>query len=314
MRRITLYVSLVVVLVILCGCNAASPMSTQKEFAAAPPAPTMVPMEMEYEEMAAGEAAPRFAADTDEVYTEPLPQDVSPAQQGRIVIYTGDMSLIVQDTREAAEAITQLAAEQGGYVSNSHLYEYDEVLRGTVTIRVLAENYQPTLEQLRQLAKRVESENTTTQDVTEEYTDLEARKVNLERTEEALQKLLDERQKFGSTEDILEVYRELTNVRGQIEQIEGRMRYLSTQAALSTITIELIPDVLYQPVAIAGWEPRGVAKSALQALVSALQVIATLIIWAIVFLLPILVIIAIPIALIVLLVRWLVKRKKKNEA
>jgi hypothetical protein len=182
------------------------------------------------------------------------------------------------------------------------------VPRGSITIRVPAEKYLATLEKLRALAVRVDSENSGTQDVSEEYTDLQSRKTNLEVTEKALQKLLEERQRLGSTSDILEVYRELTDVRGQIEQIEGRLRYLANQAALSTITIELIPDVLSQPVSIAGWEPRGVAKEAVQALVVALQIVANMLIWLVIFVVPLVIVFLIPVLLLIWLFRWWWKR------
>jgi len=109
------------------------------------------------------------------------------------------------------------------------------------------------------------------------------------------------------------VYRELTNIRGQIEQIEGRLRYLTNQAALSTITVELIPDVLYQPVSVAGWEPQGEAKAALQSLVAALQGLGNLTIWTVIFILPLLVIMLIPVVVVILIIRWWWKRRQAKK-
>jgi hypothetical protein len=128
-----------------------------------------------------------------------------------------------------------------------------------------------------------------------------------------LQQLLGERQRVGSTSDILEVYRELTNVRGQIEEIEGRLRYLANKAALSTITIELIPDVLSQPVSVAGWQPQGVAKEAVQTLVVALQGLANLLIWLVIFVLPLLIIFLIPVVVVIWIIRAWWKRSKARK-
>ena len=102
-------------------------------------------------------------------------------------------------------------------------------------------------------------------------------------------------------------------MRGQIEQIEGRLRYLANQSALSTITIELIPDVLSQPVSVAGWEPQGTAKEALQALVSALQGLANLTIWLVIFLLPLLIVLLLPIVVVVVIIRWAWKRRRATK-
>ena len=253
------------------------------------------------------ESEGRLAPIEEILYSAAQPQD------SRVIIYTGNISLVVNDTREAMTAITNLATEQQGYVSASNVYQAGDVPRGTITIRVPAESYLDTLEKLRALAVRVEAENSGTEDVSEEFTDLQARKANLEVTEKALQHLLEERQRVGSTSDILEVYRELTSVRGQIEEIEGRLRYLANKAALSTITIELIPDVLSQPVSVAGWEPQGVAKEALQTLVVALQGLANLTIWLVIFVLPMLIIFLIPVALIIWLIRAWWKRYKARK-
>jgi hypothetical protein len=293
---LTIFSMLLLLALTACGASAEAPVMSQ---AVAP--------EMDYE-MAAAEAMPaepaRDYADGESVPLESFLASAAMAQEMRVIIYTGDVSLVVRDTEESVAAITQLANEQGGYVSGANVYQSGEVLRGSMSIRVPAERYAAVMEQLRGLALRVERESASTQDVTEEYTDLQARKVNLEHTETALQKLLDERQRVGSTSDILEVHRELTNIRGQIEQIEGRMRYLANQSALSTINIEITPDVLYQPISVAGWEPTGVAKEALQALVSALQGLTNITIWLVIFALPLLIIFLIPLVLVIMVIRW----------
>lgn len=298
---------LLLLILTACGSSGAAPEMSQAV------APAMAPA-MDYEETVASEAMPgepaRDYADGASVPLEDFLASAAQAQEMRVIIYTGDISLVVRDTEETVAAITQLADEQGGYVSGANVYQSGEVLRGSVSIRVPAERYSAVMEQLRGLALRVERESASTQDVTEEYTDLQARKVNLEHTEAALQQLLDERQRVGSTSDILEVHRELTNIRGQIEQIEGRMRYLANQSALSTINIEITPDVLYQPITVAGWQPTGVAKEALQALISALQGLTNLTIWLVIFALPLLIIFLIPLVLVIMVIRWAWRRRQ----
>jgi hypothetical protein len=315
-HKLIMLLTLVVFVGALTACGAAGMATPQAvhdmEMAASAPAEPMPPMA---EEMA-GDV---YYAEDDRgaaniALADSLANVVSQAQaENRVIIYTGNMALVVKDTQESIAAITQLAEEKGGYISGSNVYESGGVLRGSVTLRVPAELYQDTLAALRAMAIRVERESSNSQDVTEEYTDLQARKTNLEYTETALQELLEERRRTGSTSDILEVYRELTNIRGQIEQIEGRLRYLTNQAALSTITVELIPDVLYQPVSVAGWEPQGEAKAALQSLVVALQGLVNLTIWAVIFVLPLLLIMLIPLVVVILIIRWWWKRRQAKK-
>jgi hypothetical protein len=312
-RRISNSILLLLLLsLLLTGCGAAREQSVASEpdFAgeeAAREAPAAAPPP------APAEPEPVFADGISVPLEDFLAQAVQ-AQEARVIIYTGSIALVVRDTRESIQAITTLVDTEGGYVASSNVYESGEALQGTVTVRVPAERYQAVLEQLRSLALRVERENSSSQDVTEEFTDLQARKTNLEFTESALQELLEERQRTGSTSDILEVYRELTNIRGQIEQIEGRLRYLANQSALSSITIELIPDILYQPITVAGWQPQGVAREAFQSLIVALQGLASLLIWLVILVLPLLLIFVIPLMAVIWAGRRWWRRSKARKA
>jgi hypothetical protein len=280
-------------------------------YEAAMQAPAAMPVEEMVEREVAMESSGADAA----LISDVLASAVSQAQQQtRLIIYTGNIGLVVKDTAEAVAAISELATQLGGYVAGSNIYQTNQVPAGSITIRVPAERYEETLQALRALAIRVEREQSDTQDITEEFTDLQARKSNLEAAERALQELLTERERVGSTADILEVYRELTNLRGQIEQIEGRLRYLTNQAALSTITIELIPDILYQPVQIAGWEPQGVAREALRSLIVALQGLGSALIWLVVFVLPLLILGLLVLWVAIWLGRWLWRRWFRPKA
>lgn len=313
LHRAKIILSLLILSMLSIACGAAMEQ-------AAAPAAEPVSREAAVEEQAnfavAGGALPPSsvpAADGASVPLEDYLARAVQAQETRVIIYTGDISLVVRDTEEAVKNITALADTQGGFVAGSNVYQAGEALQGSITVRVPAERYQDTLAQLREMALRVERESSSTQDVTEEFTDLQARKTNLEFTEQALQKLLEERQRVGSTSDILEVHRELTNIRGQIEQIEGRLRYLANQSALSTININLTPDILYQPISVAGWQPQGVAKEALQALIVALQGLANITIWLVIFFLPLLIILLLPVAAAAFIIRrWWKRRKGKG--
>ena len=223
----------------------------------------------------------------------------------RMIIWTGDISLIVKDAEESLEEVEAVAKDLGGYVVNSSSWYQQEQLRARLTIRVPAEGFDTAMARLKDLAIKVESRNVSTQDVTEEYTDLAARLRNLEATETELLELLTEvRERTGKAEDVLAVHRELSNIRGQIEQIKGRMQYLEKMTAMATINIELIPDVLARPIVVAGWQPSGTAANALRTLVRTFQRILDAAIWLIVYVLPTLVVIAIPFFIL-----WLIWRR-----
>ena len=231
----------------------------------------------------------------------------------RKIIYTVNLDLVVEDTEVAFQEIQRLAEEVGGFVSQSNIWRQEDHPRGSLTVRVPAETLDETLAKFKALAVDVESQSKDSQDVTEEYVDLEARLENEKRTERELQELLESRSERGKTEDILEVHRELSRVRSQIEQLQGRMTYLDNLSSLATVHISLTPDVLAQPVVVAGWRPKGTALTAVKMLVNALQGIADAAIMFFVLVLPILIVIAIPLVALFLLLRLVVRRMRKRR-
>lgn len=211
-----------------------------------------------------------------------------PAQE-RLVLKTASLSLVVADADKSLTEISRMAEEMGGWVVSSNAYKTAaasgvEVTRASLTIRVPAQRLNEALERIKAGAVSVESENTSGQDVTSEYTDLQSRLKNLEAAEAQLQNIMDSAVK---TEDVLAVYNQLVSVREQIEVIKGQMKYYEESAAFSSINVDLIPDALNQPIQIGGWSPKGTAKEALEALIRALQFMADALIWGLICVLPV---------------------------
>jgi hypothetical protein len=198
----------------------------------------------------------------------------------RMIVRSGDMSLVVDDVTQAMQAITQLAAGHNGYVVSSSVYGEEEGMRGWISIRIPDEKFEPTLADIRGLAIRVEQENTNSQDVTEEYIDLEARLANAEATEQQYLALLD---KADDVEDILRIYDYLSQIRQEIEQIKGRMQYLERTSSMSLISVSLRPEFSAQSTVPAGWNALEIFKSAARGLVITGQVLGTIAIWLLIF-------------------------------
>jgi hypothetical protein len=296
MRKLFCLIAIVAVLatVVACAAPARAPQVVSKE----------VPVEriVAEDEMAGMRASGAPQADTDWALE---------SVEDRMIIWTGDVSLIVKDAEESLEEVEAIAKDLGGYVVNSNSWYQEEQLRARLTIRVPAGEFDAAMARLKDLAIRVENRNVSTQDVTEEYTDLDSQLRNLEATETELLELLTEvRERTSKAEDVLAVYREISNIRGQIEQVKGRMQYLEKMTAMATINVELIPDVLAKPIVVAGWRPSGTAANALRTLVRTLQSLADVAIWLIIYVLPILVVIAIPFFILWLIWRRFRRRKK----
>ncbi len=119
------------------------------------------------------------------------------------------------------------------------------------------------------------------------YTDLQSRLRNLEKTEEQLNRIMED---AVSTEDVLSVYNQLVQIRDQIEVTKGRIQYYEQSAAMSAISIELLADEVIQPLSIGGWQPKGVAKDAVQQLINTLKFFVNALIWIVIYLLPVIVV------------------------
>ena len=154
----------------------------------------------------------------------------------RMIVRTAEIALVVKDVATTLDRVADLAEGLGGYVVSSKQWKEEERLVGIITIRVPAEDFAGAMETLRGLAADVTHEETLAKDVTEEYVDLSAKLRNLEATEEQLLRLMEKAEKV---EDILNIQRELSRTRGEIEQTKGRMQYLERTSATSLIRVQL---------------------------------------------------------------------------
>ncbi|MHB8576435.1 MAG: DUF4349 domain-containing protein [Dehalococcoidia bacterium] len=171
------------------------------------------------------------------------------ASLDRKIIRNADLAIEVKDTGAAIDSVASIATGLGGYVASSKLTRTDDVLRGTITLRVPAEQFDTAMSEIKGLGTKVTRENITGQDVTEEYTDLDARIANLESTAEQL-RLLEAtvRDTSNRVDDILTVYNQLTTITGQIEQAKGRRNALSQLGTLATLSVEVSPPpVVVEP-------------------------------------------------------------------
>lgn len=162
-----------------------------------------------------------------------------------MIIRTGNASVEVDSLEVAVAAVQRIAAALGGWVGNTAMTggEHD-VRSATIELKVPAARYDEALAGLRPIGK-VENVSSNAEDVGEEFVDLTARTANAHRLEERLITLLATR--TGKLEDVLNVERELARVREEIERFEGRLRYLKSRVATSTLTVtvhERVPLVV----------------------------------------------------------------------
>ena len=196
--------------------------------------------------------------------------------------------------------IQKLAEGMGGYVVTSNLYKARDdngivTPAGKISIRVPAEKLTEALSQIKGQVKDpnqdIKRENVSGQDVTKEYTDSQSRLTSLQAKEQKLQEIMASTTK---TEDTLNVYRELTATQQEIEVLKGQIKYYEESAAMSAINVDLVALASVQPLTIGGWQPVGVARNAVQALINTLKFLGNALIWLVIFCLPIGLILGIP--------------------
>ena len=263
MKRLMLITVAILVIcpLVLASCAAGGPPGVMPGMP--PPMPAAPPM-------------PAVAPAPEEAGAGVLP----PTAEERMIVRNGDMSLVVEDVTRARDEIAQLAVRLGGWVVSSRISGEEEELRGWISVRVPDETFDQAFAELRGLAVRVTSESTSTEDITEEYIDLQSRLKNAEATESQYLALLE---KAEDVEDILRIYEALSWIRYEIEQIKGRIQYLERISAMSLISIELRPAVTAGPLVRPGWSAWEVSKSAVRGLVIFGQGLGTVAIGAAIF-------------------------------
>jgi len=235
----------------------------------------------------------------------------------RKIIYNASMVLVVEDTEQTAQDIAAMATGMGGYVASMNSHLRGESMVYDITIRIPADKFESGRATLRTMAVRVESERVSTDDVTDEYYDIDARLRTLEATEAELTQLLEEtKERGGSVNDIMRIYDELVRIRSEIESLQGQLNRLEKLVAFSTIDIHLEPHILSLPVESESWHPAEIIHKSFATLVNVLTDLATLFIQFVIVVLPVILILMLPLALLLWLIHLWQKRRlaAKEEA
>jgi hypothetical protein len=265
-------------------------------------------------------APPRAAIDSEE-YAEPAAPAEAPAPetaagQDRIVIMDATRTLVVEDPSDAAKKIADMAVAKGGFVAYSNIQStYDrngeKYYTGSIKIRVPAETLDQTLLEIDALAVEVKTRQLIGQDVTAEYTDLQARIRNLEASQSRLREIMTE---AVGTKGVTDVESQLRQVEEQIEVLKGQIRYYDESSRYSSVTVTLEPYIPSQPIEIGGWHPEGVAKEALEDLVRGLQQLVDLLIQFVICGVPILILIGLVLTPVALVIRARNRRYRAQKS
>ena len=175
------------------------------------------------------------------------PAESAPVIDTRKLIRNAQLDLEVKSFQTAMDQITALTKAAGGYVDTSNSQKGGNgKLQGTVVVKVLPQNLDSFLLKLRELG-RLDNQSVSTDDVTKDYFDTQARLDNSRRMETQLQDLL--KHANSKVSDLLQVERELGRVRGEIEQMQGQLKLYDFQVQYATVTMQVHEKDLNQTAA-----------------------------------------------------------------
>ena len=253
-----------------------------------------------------GAGAPVLAvpAQSAESFTANSSSDTSQAtgstSADQLVIKNANLSIVVDDPHTAMIKVEGMAIGLGGYVVNSSESQYSTATGSNysqvdMTLRVPVAQLDNALAQIRALVKDAKTdivtENITGQDVTGTVVDLQSRLRNYQSAADKLNEFLSQAK---STDDTMKVFNQLMTVQEQIDLLQGQIKYYTESAQFSAIAVSIQAKVAIQPVTVAGWQPEGIARDAVQALINFAQWLANVLIWFGLFCLPILVVLGLP--------------------
>lgn len=182
-------------------------------------------------------AAPAAVANAKVAAAVPAPAMTASFADDAKIIRDGTLTIVVSDPAAAVTAVEQIIAElPGAFIAAAEMRRAGDAQPTTLTLRVPAAAFDRALASLRALAEEVLAEQTTARDVTEEYTDLDARLRNLQAAETQLLALVEQ---ADTVEDLLQIEKRLAEVRGEIELLQGRLNVLLDRIALATIRVLL---------------------------------------------------------------------------
>lgn len=152
----------------------------------------------------------------------------------RKIIKEGNIRFETSNVKETEKFIRTTVAELGGYVGNENVYNFEDRVEHTLIARVPEDKFNTLLDKISSVAEKIESKNVSSLDVTEEFIDVEARIKTKKELEARYKEIL---KKATRVDEILNIEREMGNLRSEIESLEGRMNYLKNRISLSTLTI-----------------------------------------------------------------------------
>ena len=226
--------------------------------------------------------------------------EVSQSNIDKKIQKNANLSIEVKDIEKSLDKAKQIISTFNGEIisTSSGGMDFGQPY-ANIRLRVPSEKLNDAVDELKKISSKILSENTYTNDVTEEFIDVEAKLNIMKSTEKRFNDLLNEAK---NVEEVLQVEKELMRIRGEIDSLEGRLGYLSQTTDTSEINLSINEEV---PITGEKWSFSESLSSALKNLSSFAKSFANLLINLVVFI-PVIIIILI----IAIIIRFIIKKRK----
>jgi uncharacterized protein DUF4349 len=253
------------------------------------------------------------AAETEKVSLTDVDKAGSTAEAfDRKIIRNADITIEAASTTEAQHSVTSIAEAHGGFVASSEAKQRDSAdpeqrtMDIKLVVRVPSNQFGATFDQIKALASNTPQENVNSQDVTEDFIDLEARI----KTQKALEvQFLEIMRQANKVADALEVQRQIADVRTEIEKLEGRKRFLENRSSLSTINVNINAPKPAKPIVAV--TSAGFGQSLREAVSDSIDLGSDIVLFLarfVILMVPVFVLVLLPSGL---LIRYLLRRAKR---
>lgn len=194
------------------------------------------------ETTASGEAMAQGSATSESGLTlNPTDAKTAPLTSSKI-IKNANIKLQVKKYATDLAQIKQIVTRQGGAISAENEYNSAYRLENNMVIRIPSQRFDTLVTELLAVAIYVENKQITSEDVTEQYVDIEAR-MNAKKQVEA--RYLEILKKAGKIDEILSVERQLGLIREEIDAAQGKLKYFDSRVQFSTINLNIYQQLDY---------------------------------------------------------------------
>ncbi len=222
----------------------------------------------------------------------------------RKVIVNAYYSIETEDLSKATKDLETLAQQSGGYVEEAYVDDYDADGYAEYVLRIPSDRVDTLSAGLEKLGV-IDSHSKSSEDITDQYYDLDARRKAKEAQRDRILALLEQ---ATSLDQLLSLEQELAEVQGELDSLTGAQNRYDQQVAYATVTVELWQSALGQT----GDMPFGIhlSREVRKSFSTALEVLQALLV-VLVWLLPYLLIAVVVVAIVLLTTR---KKRKARKA